>query len=91
MGEELEEPFSLRGHHSIIYPIELPKWLPLATVDKMHERFKSHLRKEVEIMVRGIGKGPGADIPRNRHVTHQSESAISVASTNFPVSLAKYK
>ena len=74
-GQEL----SLRGYHSVIYPVELPLWLPSRIVDKLTERFKDHLRMEVQIMLEGA-KGTAQ---KSRHSTHESESNISVASTNF--------
>ena len=48
-----EKPLSLRGSHSTIYPVELPKWLPPEIVDKMDKRFLNHLREEIEIMLNG--------------------------------------
>lgn len=82
-----ENPLKLRGHHSTIYPVELPQWLPSQIVDKMNALFQNHLRQEIEIMLQGAEEGA---TKRNRHVTHESESNISVASTNFSIDLEGY-
>jgi len=84
-----EKPLKLRGHHSTIYPVELPQWLPSQIVDKMNALFQNHLRQEIEIMLQGAEEG--ATIQRNRHVPHESESNISVASTNFSIVLEGYE
>jgi hypothetical protein len=52
-----ETPLALRGCHSMIYPVELPKWLPSEVVDEMNERFQNHLRQEIEIMLQGAEQG----------------------------------
>lgn len=80
-------PLLLRGHHSTIYPVELPKWLPDEIVVEMNERFQKHLRQEIEIMLLGAEQRA-----RSRHVTHESESNISVASsTNSAYELETYE
>lgn len=72
-------PF-LRGAHSTIYPVVLPEWLLPTIVEEMKKRFLIHLRDEVEIML--SHDGAEQQVTRqNRHVTHESESNISVASS----------
>jgi hypothetical protein len=80
---------SLRGRHSVIYPVELPTWIPSGIVEKLTERFQNHLRQEIEIMLQAAEKKTTLrkGIQENRHVSHESESNISVASTNFSVTL----
>jgi hypothetical protein len=85
-----DQPISLRGRHSTIYPVELPKWLPPEIVDKMNERFQRHLGQEIRIMLKGAQQLEGVTT-RNRHVSHESESNISVASTNFSVDLEDFR
>jgi hypothetical protein len=71
---EDEPRLSFTGCHPIIYPVELPKWLPSPIVDKMTKQFQAHLGHELEVMVQGVGR-------RKHHTSHESESNISVAST----------
>jgi hypothetical protein len=76
MGDE--RPILLRGSHSSVYPVELPDWLPPGIVDRMHKLFQTHLREEINIMM----KGPEQPATRrNRHASHESESNFSVASS----------
>lgn len=80
MGDE--KPLSLRGGHSTIYPVELPSWLSSEIVDKMNKRFQGYLREEIEIMLNGAEQPDSGQVTRrNRHVSHESESNISIASS----------
>ena len=88
MGRDRLGPPLLRGRHSTIYPVELPRWIPSTIVDELDERFRKHLRQEIETM---LAAAAAADTRRNRHAAHESESNISVASTNFSIELDEYK
>jgi hypothetical protein len=77
---EDEPRLSFRGCHSIVYPVELPKWLPSQIVDNLTERFQVHLRKELDFMVREFERDE-AVMRKKNHASHESESSISVAST----------
>lgn len=79
-----ENPLSIRGSHSVISPVILPKWLPDDIVAEMYKRFLHHLGEELDIMLRHQGA------KRSRHALHESESNISTASTSFPMELGKY-
>jgi hypothetical protein len=72
----------LRGSHSTIYPVELPNWVPPDIVQKMDTQFRNHLREEMRIMLKGAEESR-RPARRNHHVTHQSESNLSVASSTF--------
>lgn len=85
-----ENPLLLRGRHSTIYAVELPKWLPSEIVDEMNERFQIYLRREIKIMLDGAKQKADFQV-RHRHTTHESESNISVASTNFAIDLKNYE
>ena len=69
---------SLPGCHTAIYPVELPEWLPPLIVDKMTVLFKAYLQRELCHMTE---KASVATIRKKHHVSHESESGISVAST----------
>jgi hypothetical protein len=74
--------FCLRGSHTTISPIELPRWIPNDVVSKMIEHFQKSLLQEIEIMLKAARADQGANtIRQGRHATHMSESNISVAST----------
>jgi hypothetical protein len=81
-----EKPLSLRGRHSTIYPVELPKWLPPGIVDKMNKQFQKHLQREIKIML----ERTEPPIRQTRHVAHESESNISEASANCSIKLESY-
>jgi hypothetical protein len=77
---------SFPGCHPTIYPVELPEWLPPPIVDKMTGLFKGYLRRELNFMVQGVEEkklrsSQDAVIQKKHHVSHESESNISVAST----------
>jgi hypothetical protein len=84
---EVEPRLTFPGCHSNIYPIELPAWIPTCVVDKITNRFQAHLQHELEIMVQrdydasSMTRNPGLK-QRKGHASHESESNISVASTN---------
>jgi hypothetical protein len=85
MNDSENEPrlVSFPGCHPIIYPVELPEWLPHHIVEKMTDLFKAHLRMELTSMVKGVEESARvATTQRKQHTSHQSESNISVASTN---------
>lgn len=44
--------FNVRGHHTMVYPFELPQWLPRNTVEKMVDRFESILLGEIITLMR---------------------------------------
>jgi hypothetical protein len=76
-----DEPWlSFPGCHSIIYPVELPEWLPPPIVDKLTKQIQAHLRRELDIMVQGAEQ---KDITgrKKTHAYHLSESGASEAST----------
>jgi len=77
---------SFPGCHSIIYPVELPEWLPDRIVKQMTRLFQDRLRVELMSMVRASGEdseeSAASTTQRKQHTSHQSESNISVASTN---------
>ena len=73
-------PLSFPGCHPIVYPVELPAWLPRSIVEDITERFRGHLRRELDIMVQGVEQKDRID-QKKRHASHESESNISVAST----------
>lgn len=72
-----------RCHH-IVYPVELPGWLPISIVEEMIRLYDAHLRRELIIMVEDAeDRDSRRDvvIQKKGHVSHESESNISVAST----------
>jgi hypothetical protein len=83
LNDSDDEPrlVSFPGCHPIIYPVELPEWLPQHIVTKMTDLFKDHLRTELTSMLKGAEDG-ARTTQRKQHTSHQSESNISVASTN---------
>jgi len=97
---EGKQQLSLRGRHFKVYGVELPKCLPVDIVDRIYKQYQQHLRQEIEIMLRDDERG-GSGVAgvsssssqfRRGHVTHESESNISVASTNFStLILEKYE
>ena len=72
---------SFPGCHPIIYPVELPEWLPHHIVGQMTDSFRKHLREELTSMVKGAEESARVAKQRKQHASHQSESNISVAST----------
>jgi hypothetical protein len=72
---------SFPGCHSIIYPVELPEWVPSHITDRLTKHFQVYLRRELDIMV----QRDAANVQIKRgHASHESESNISVASTTGP-------
>jgi len=84
LGQENENPLSVRGCHSTIYPVTLPQWLPDHVVEQMDKEFRTHLGEELSIMLRAAGR------KRAGHAPHESESNISVASSSHKVDLDKF-
>lgn len=84
LGILSEDKFRLSypGCHSIIYPVQLPEWLPSSIVEKLTEQFQIRLRCELDIMVRGVEQRNEAIRRKKTHSYHLSESAASEASTN---------
>jgi hypothetical protein len=80
LNEDEPSLSSFPGCHSIIYPVELPRWLPSGIVDRLTWQFQDYLRKELDIMVQG-DEQRDAIVQRKHHASHESESNISVAST----------
>lgn len=74
-GNEDESQLSFPGCHLIIYPVKLTDWLPTPIVDAITKKSKTDLKKVLEIIVAGAKS-------KKHHASHQSESNISVASTN---------
>jgi hypothetical protein len=71
----------VHGCHSIIYPVQLPAWLPADIVEKMIMRFQIHLRRELNVMMTTSQlPTPSVSFPKgHRHA--ESESNISIASS----------
>jgi hypothetical protein len=78
--EDASRPLSFPGCHPVVYPVELPAWLPPNIVDDMTGRFLGHLRRELNIMVQGVEQ-KDRNNQKKHHASHESESNISVAST----------
>lgn len=80
-GEDSKMVLSVRGCHSIIYPVRLPAWLPEDIVKKMVKRFQTHLRHELNVMMSHmVAPQPPTTVPRH-HRNTESESNISVTSS----------
>lgn len=77
MKEKLELPnqFTVRGCHSNIYPVVLPKWLPQDIIDKMVGIFRRHLAQELHKFVQ-----PDTSYKMHRP-RQESETNISVTSS----------
>jgi len=75
--EKQHPTISFPSCHSTIYPVELPSWIPPEKVEQLIEHFRGLLQKELEIMMEGGNKAV-----KKGHVPHESESNISVGSSN---------
>jgi hypothetical protein len=81
LSEDEALQFCLRGSHTTISPVELPRWIGKDVVSKMIDHFQKSLREEMEIMLKAAQDQGAKTIRQGRHATHLSESNISVAST----------
>ena len=73
-----DDAFHVRGHHSTVYPVELPSWLPDDTVQEMLDRFTNFLSREITTMIAEdrIAQKQG----HLRTTSLESNSGLSVAS-----------
>ena len=72
-----EDQFLVHGHHSIVYPIELPPWLPLEVYQKMVGRFRGYLRDKLDTIVCQANHHWQSQVGHRRCASVESESALS--------------
>jgi len=76
LGEALN--FRLRGHHSSMYPVQLPPGLPRDVIETMISTFQAHLLSAICVMMdREETQHRKAHRPSN---SIESNSGLSVAS-----------
>jgi hypothetical protein len=46
-----KEALKVRGYHTTLFPVELPRWLPRKVLAALFERFQKHLAVEVKKLI----------------------------------------
>ena len=70
----------VRGRHSMLYALELPKHLPQEVLNALIQRFRQHLQTEFQLMIskwRAHSK-VGQNLKRQRTPSALSDSAVSI-------------
>ena len=77
LKDEPEEKYSTCGHHSSLYPVKMPSWLPSGIMNKLLKQFQTIAKEEVGKMILKHFLDSSIDMHR-RTSNDQSDSTVSI-------------